>query len=146
MLSSDLKKLADSYAQIASEAIDPKGAARMDAAKGKTKETEDETNKRLMLGKYSPGSKKKKTDKCTSESFYLKRLQAMNPVFAEQYFAIAEILIEEGYENSRLIDNIIEAFPPEMVGYEFISALKAVNPRLHENNQSTEKRLSLIHI
>ena len=140
MLSSDLNKLAASYAQIASEAIDPKGAARMDASKGETAETEDETNKRLMLGKYSPGSKKKKTDKCTSESFYLKRLQAMNPVFAEQYLAIAEILIEEGYENSRLIDNIIEAFPPEMVGYEFISALKAVNPRLHENNQSTEKR------
>ncbi len=37
MLSSDLNKLAASYAQIASEAIDPKGAARMDAAKGKTK-------------------------------------------------------------------------------------------------------------
>ena len=140
MLSSDLNKLADSYAQIASEAIDPKGAARMDASKGETAETEDETNKRLMLGKYSPGSKKKKTNKCTSESFYLKRLQAMNPVFAEQYLAIAEILIEDGYENSRLIDNIVEAFPPEMVGYEFISALKAVNPRLHENLQSTEKR------
>jgi len=140
MLSSDLKKLADSYAQIVSEAIDPKGAARMDASKGETAETEDETNKRLMLGKYSPGSKKKKTDKCTSESFYLKRLQAMNPVFAEQYLAIAEILIEDGYENSRLIDNIVEAFPPEMVGYEFISALKAVNPRLHENNQNAEKR------
>tara|TARA_R110001592_G_scaffold11657_10_gene57199 strand:+ start:4693 stop:6360 length:1668 start_codon:yes stop_codon:yes gene_type:complete len=140
MLSSDLNKLAASYAQIASEAIDPKGAARMDASKGETAETEDETNKRLMLGKYSPGSKKKKTDKCTSESFYLKRLQAMNPVFAEQYLAIAEILIEDGYENSRLIDNIVEAFPPEMVGYEFISALKAVNPRLHENNQHTEKR------
>ena len=140
MLSSDLNKLAASYAQIASEAIDPKGAARMDAAKGKTKETEDETNKRLMLGKYSPGAKNKKVDKCTSESFYLKRLQAMNPVFAEQYRYIAEILIEEGYENSRLIDNIVEAFPPEMVGYEFISALKAVNPRLHENLQSTEKR------
>ena len=140
MLSSDLNKLAASYAQITSEAIDPKGAARMDAAKGKKKETQDQIDKRLMLGKYSPGSKKKKTDKCTSESFYLKRLQAMNPVFAEQYLAIAEILIEEGYENSRLIDNIVEAFPPEVVGYEFISALKAVNPRLHENLQSTEKR------
>jgi len=140
MLSSDLNKLAASYAQITSEAIDPKGAARMDASKGKKKETQDEIDKRLMLGKYAPGSKKKKTDKCTSESFYLKRLQAMNPVFAEQYLAIAEILIEEGYENSRLIDNIVEAFPPEVVGYEFISALKAVNPRLHENLQSTEKR------
>ena len=39
------------------EAMDFKGAARMDAAKGKKKETEDETNKRLMLGKYSPAAK-----------------------------------------------------------------------------------------
>ena len=39
------------------EAFDPKGAARMDAAKGKKKETEDETNKRLMLGKHSPAAK-----------------------------------------------------------------------------------------
>ena len=37
-----------------SEAIDPKGAARMDAAKGKKKETQDQIDKRLMLGKYSP--------------------------------------------------------------------------------------------
>jgi hypothetical protein len=44
-------------AQLAKEGIDPKGAARMDAAKGKKKETEDETNKRLMLGKYSPAVK-----------------------------------------------------------------------------------------
>jgi len=39
------------------EAIDPKGAARMDATKGKNKETQDEINKRLMLGKYSPAVK-----------------------------------------------------------------------------------------
>ena len=37
-----------------SEAIDAKGAARMDAAKGKKKETQDQIDKRLMLGKYSP--------------------------------------------------------------------------------------------
>jgi hypothetical protein len=41
-----------------SEAIDPKGAARMDAAKGKKAETQDEKHKRLMLGKYAPGAKK----------------------------------------------------------------------------------------
>jgi len=45
------------------EMIDPKGAARMDAAKGKKKETEDETNKRLMLGKHSPAVKYAKTQK-----------------------------------------------------------------------------------
>jgi len=42
---------------ILNEIIDAKGAARMDAAKGKKKETEDETNKRLMLGKHSPAAK-----------------------------------------------------------------------------------------
>jgi len=36
------------------EAIDPKGAARIDAAKQKKSETKDEREKRLMLGKYSP--------------------------------------------------------------------------------------------
>ena len=40
-----------------SEAIDAKGAARMDAAKGKKKETQDQIDKRLMLGKYSPAVK-----------------------------------------------------------------------------------------
>ena len=39
------------------EAFDPKGAARMDAAKGKKKETQDEIDKRLMLGKHSPAAK-----------------------------------------------------------------------------------------
>ena len=42
------------------EALDPKGAARMDAAKGKKKETQDEIDKRLMLGKYAPGVKTQK--------------------------------------------------------------------------------------
>ena len=44
-------------AQLAKEGIDPKGAARMDAAKGKKKETQDQIDKRLMLGKYSPAVK-----------------------------------------------------------------------------------------
>ena len=42
------------------ESLDPKGAARMDAAKGKKKETQDEIDKRLMLGKYAPGAKTQK--------------------------------------------------------------------------------------
>ena len=40
-----------------------KGAARMDAAKGKKKETQDQIDKRLMLGKYSPAVKYAKTQK-----------------------------------------------------------------------------------
>ena len=45
------------------EALDPKGAARMDAAKGKKKETQDQIDKRLMLGKHSPAVKYGKTQK-----------------------------------------------------------------------------------
>ena len=44
------------------EAFDPKGARRMDAAKGKKKETQDEIDKRLMLGKYAPGAKTRKEE------------------------------------------------------------------------------------
>ena len=36
------------------EMIDPKGAARIDASKRKKEETQDEKDKRLMMGKYSP--------------------------------------------------------------------------------------------
>ena len=45
------------------EGIDPKGAARMDAAKGKKAETQDQKEKRLMLGKYSPAVKYAKMKK-----------------------------------------------------------------------------------
>ena len=45
------------------EGIDPKGAARMDAAKGKKAETQDEKHKRLMLGKHSPAVKYAKMKK-----------------------------------------------------------------------------------
>ena len=48
---------------MSSEAIDPKGAARIDAAKPKKKETQDEIHKRLMLGKYSPAVKYGKVKK-----------------------------------------------------------------------------------
>jgi len=61
------------------EGIDPKGAARMDAAKGKKKETEDETNKRLMLGKHSPAVKYAKMKK-ESVSFSQKELDAFEAV------------------------------------------------------------------
>jgi hypothetical protein len=45
-------------AEMLGEGVDAKGAARMDAAKGKKKETQDEIDKRLMMGKYAPGAKK----------------------------------------------------------------------------------------
>ena len=84
---------------------------------------------------------KKKMHKCTcDESFYYKRLQAMNPEMAEMYLDIAEELFDEGYESSRLLDNIIEALSKEFVGHEFRSALTAVNPRIYENLQSAEKK------
>ena len=84
---------------------------------------------------------KKKMHKCTcDESFYYKRLQAMNPEMAEMYLEIAEELVAEGYESSRLLDNIIEALSKEFVGHEFRSALTAVNPRIYENLQTAEKK------
>ena len=84
---------------------------------------------------------KKKMHKCTcDESFYYKRLQAMNPEMAEMYLEIAEELVDEGYESSRLLDNIIEALSKEFVGHEFRSALTAVNPRIYENLQTAEKK------
>ena len=54
-----------------SEAIDAKGAARMDAAKGKKKETQDQIDKRLMLGKYSPAVRygKMKKEEIETEGF-----------------------------------------------------------------------------
>ena len=72
------------------EAIDPKGAARMDAAKDKKKETQDEINKRLMLGKHSPAAKYGK--KTRKESAW------------ESYLAIREeskkkLEVEEGYKS-----------------------------------------------
>ena len=125
MRSSDLNKLATAYAQIAEGGKHEKNAMDWNKSDDKPK------------GKVTD---KKKVDKCTCESFYLKRLEAMNPELAEVYRDIAMCLISEGYESARLLDNIIEALPAELVGHEFVSALKAVNPRIHENLQSAEKR------
>jgi len=61
------------------EAIDAKGAARMDAAKGKKKETQDQIDKRLMLGKHSPAVKYAKMKK-ESVSFSQKELDAFEAV------------------------------------------------------------------
>jgi hypothetical protein len=61
------------------EAIDAKGAARMDAAKGKKKETQDQIDKRLMLGKYSPAVKYAKMKK-EGVSFSQKELDAFEAV------------------------------------------------------------------
>ena len=74
------------------EGIDPKGAARMDAAKGKEKETQDEKDKRLMLGKYSPSVK----------------YANMKKEEVDQYI---DFLISEGYDCSDLTwDDMIEEY------------------------------------
>jgi hypothetical protein len=122
---SHLDKLAESYAQIA------EGGKHEKSAMNWNKKDDNPEGKKVD---------KKKVDKCTCESFYLKRLHAMNPVYAEQYRAIAEVLIGEGYESSRLLDNIIEVLPMDVVGPEFVSAMKAVNPRIHENLETAEKK------
>ncbi len=125
MDASQLKKLSESYATIA------EGGKHEKSAMDWNKKDDNPEGKKVD---------KKKVDKCTCESFYLKRLKAMNPVMAEKYLAIAEIFIEEGYESSRLIDNLVEALPKEIVGEDFRAALHAVNPRIYENLDTAEKR------
>jgi len=125
MDASQLKKLSESYATIA------EGGKHEKSAMDWNKKDDNPEGKKVD---------KKKVDKCTCESFYLKRLKAMNPVMAEKYLAIAEIFIEEGYEGSRLIDNLVEALPKEVVGEDFRAALHAVNPRIYENLDTAEKK------
>ena len=84
------------------------------------------------------------------ESFYAKRLSAMNESFGQAFLNLSKFIINEGYvSNAREVDNIIEALPEQaltnmfsMLGIasgnsnfstSFKIALKAVNPRLHEN-------------
>ena len=85
-----------------------------------------------------------------SESFYAKRLSAMNEEICEAFLNISRFLIDEGYvSNAREVDNIVEALPEqalanmfddETFATQFKIALKAVNPRLSENALSGEKR------
>jgi len=125
MQRSHLDKIASSYAQIAEGGKHEKSAMDWNKSDDKPK------GKKVS---------KDKMHKCTCESYYLKRLEAMNSLYAEQYRNIAEVLIGDGYESPRLIDNIIESLPMEAVGPQFVSALKAVNPRINENNQTAEKK------
>ena len=84
------------------------------------------------------------------ESFYAKRLSAMNEEICEAFLNISRFLIDEGYvSNAREVDNIVEALPEqalanmfddETFATKFKIALKAVNPRLSENALSGEKR------
>ena len=125
MDASQLKKLSESYATIA------EGGKHEKSAMDWNKSDDNPKGKKVD---------KKKVDKCTCESFYLKRLKAMDPAMAENYLILAEILIEEGYQSSRLIDNLIEALPKEVIGEEFRAALHAVNPKIYENLDTAEKR------
>ena len=75
----------------------------------------------------------------TEESFYRKRLAAVDPIWEEYYLGVAKKLVEKGYESPRLLDNIIEALPREL-DPEFYSVMCMVNPRLHENSDLAEKK------
>ena len=75
----------------------------------------------------------------TEESFYRKRLAAVDPIWEEYYLGVAKKLVKEGYESPRLLDNIIEALPREL-DPEFYSVMCMVNPRLHENSDLAEKK------
>ena len=84
------------------------------------------------------------------ESFYAKRLSAMNEGFGEAFLNISKFIIDQGYvSNAREVDNIVEALSEQTLANMFGSnyyatsfklALRAVNPRLHENAHSGEKR------
>ena len=78
------------------EAIDPKGARRMDSAKGKA-ETEDEKNKRLMLGKYSPSVKYAKTRK--------EEVEQIDEISLEDM--IKGYLMENGFANNEVSAEIL---------------------------------------
>ena len=116
MQRSHLDKIAESYALIA------------------------EGKESALVEKKDNKVSKEKMHKCTCESFYYKRLQAMKPEMAEMYLEIAEELIGRGYESARLLDNIIESLPKEFTGHEFRSCLAAVNPRLNEAIHTAEKK------
>ena len=84
------------------------------------------------------------------ESFYAKRLSAMNEGFGEAFLNISKFIIDQGYvSNAREVDNIVEALSEQTLANMFDSnyyatsfkiALKSVNPRMHENAASGEKR------
>ena len=75
----------------------------------------------------------------TEESFYRKRLAAVDPIWEEYYLGVAKKLMKEAYDTPRLLDNIIEALPREL-DPEFYSVMCMVNPRLHENSDLAEKK------
>ena len=81
------------------EAIDPKGSRRIQAAidKNKKPETQDQKDKRLMMGKYSPDKLYKKEE-------------------IEIYDDLIEDMLSEGYDE----DQIIEVIIAMEEGYEVI--------------------------
>ena len=81
-----------------------------------------------------------KVKQLTVESFYRKRLCAVDPIWEEYYLKIAEKLLEKGYESPRLIDNIIESLPREF-NPEFYSVMIKVNPKMHDDSHLAEKKM-----
>tara|TARA_Y100000992_G_scaffold245447_1_gene176663 strand:- start:1662 stop:3320 length:1659 start_codon:yes stop_codon:yes gene_type:complete len=74
----------------------------------------------------------------------------MNEGFGEAFLNISKFIIDQGYvSNAREVDNIVEALSEQTLANMFDSnyyatsfkiALKSVNPRMHENAASGEKR------
>ena len=81
-----------------------------------------------------------KVKQLTVESFYRKRLCAVDPIWEEYYLKIAEKLVEKGYESPRLLDNIIESLPREF-NPEFYSVMIKVNPKMHDDSHLAEKKM-----
>jgi len=119
-------------AEVLGEGIDAKGAARMDAAKGKKKETQDEIDKRLMMGKYSPSVRYAK-----KEAF----------AFSEADFAELETLGEEidSLTDEQLIDVmeeiILEMAQDDQDLIEICEHLEGVEVLSEEKTKQLELKL-----
>ncbi|AOO18235.1 hypothetical protein Sn070910_170 [Cyanophage S-RIM12_Sn_07_0910] len=96
----------DKNAEVLGEGIDAKGAARMDAAKGKKKETQDEIDKRLMMGKYSPSAKKEAFAFSEADFAELETLgEEIDSLTDEQLIDVMEdIILEMAQDDQDLIE------------------------------------------
>ena len=93
-------------AEVLGEGVDAKGAARMDAAKVKKKETQDEIDKRLMMGKYAPGAKKEAFAFSEADFAELETLgEEIDSLTDEQLIDVMEeIILEMAQDDQDLIE------------------------------------------
>ena len=117
------------------EAIDPKGSRRIQAAidKNKKPETQDQKDKRLMMGKYSPDKLYKKEE----FDIYNDLIEDMlHDGYDEDQIAEVITAIEEGYEvifeeDGAVINDEVEQLDEEVIDEEFLADVEMVADWLH---------------